>query len=154
MSQTPHLSHKMADRGNSLGPLVGAGFLIAGAVCLLIKSLLENDSRPEVFFLLPVSALLTCCGVCLFLIMGIRNILLFWKEPSRMVRRKYLAGVLECSSIVFGYAAVVLFLIEANSGRKTLPYFFLCAAVSAFLGISACVLRTRLKKHDSQTPFA
>ena len=137
---------------NSLGRCAGLTLLIAGAACVLVKPLLENDTRPEPFFLLPAGAMLTCCGIFLFILMGIWNGMRFLKSPQGNIRCQYLARVLECSAVVLGYAAVVLFLMEANSGRRTLPLFFLCAAISVFLGIAACVMNACLKAAQNHSP--
>ena len=50
---------------------IGLGLLAAGIVCLVIKGLLENDTDPEQFYLLPVSTVLTFCGVIAFMVTGI-----------------------------------------------------------------------------------
>lgn len=137
-------SDKVRLKTNLVSMSIGCVFLFAGVAGLVIKTFLENDANPEKFYLIPISILLTFCGALVFAITGIRNTYFLFRSQKKDIRYKYLSTSLGCSSIVLGYIAMIMFVIEANSGKRIMPLFFLFIVMALALAVTTLVLKIRL----------
>lgn len=139
-------SDKARLQANMISMSIGFALLFAGIACLVAKAMLENDTDPEKFFLLPISAVLTFCGVIVFFITGIRNTFFLFKSQKKDIHYKYLSVSFGCTAVTLSYIALVMFLIEANSEQGTMPISLLCVVAALCLGFAAIILNIKYKK--------
>ena len=103
---------------------------------------------PELFFLIPISALLNFCGILTFLITGVRNTIFLFRSQRKGIRHRHLTVTCGCTGMVLGYASALAFLVEANSGRATMPVGIVCAAAALACIAAAVILRISAGKYE------
>lgn len=108
----------------------------------------ERDHEPELFFLIPISALLNFCGILTFLITGVRNTIFLFRSQRKGIRHRHLTVTCGCTGMVLGYASALAFLVEANSGRATMPVGIVCAAAALACIAAAVILRISAGKYE------
>lgn len=143
-------SKKIFAKANLTSMAIGTGLIIAGIACVMIKALTERGGEPETnFYLLPFGALLTFCGVIAFAITGLKSTVELLRSQEPSVRCECLSVALRCGSVTLCYLAMIMFLLEANSGRKTLP-IFLCCAIAAIVSAAAAILLKMGANHEKK----
>lgn len=120
---------------------IGFCLILAGVAGLSLKGVLDRGREQELFFLVPIFSLLTCCGILCFIIAGIRSTVFLFRAQDKCIRRRYLSESLTCVGMVIAYAAALSFLIAANSGKALMPLFWVYASAAMVLLLIALVCR-------------
>lgn len=144
-------SDKSRIRMNIISISIGFGLLFIGVVCIVAKALTDSGAAVERnFFLLPIGAAFIFGGLIAFAVTGIRNTILLLRCQNRQEKTACFRVTMLCTAILLCHAGVVLFLLAANAGTKTLPACAACLTASLAAGVTCIFWKKGEKTYEME----